>query len=150
MRRCIVTTALAFGLVTPWAAILAVSGLTAASAIALATTSAVKVPILVGAAIECFVYSAVALAFAKLRISQPTRARPYKAPFGPGVARCLAMVFGGLGVSCLAAAGEWAPAATASLGLAAAAAGGLALRAKRRRSRAAHAPRLVLAEVTHG
>ncbi len=108
---------------TPWVAILAMSGLTAASAVLLAGTNACRVPILVGAAIECGVFAAVALAFAKLRAprlhARCTRVSlgdtAYVAPFGPRTGVVLAVVFAALGVACVVAAGEWALAATATL-----------------------------------
>jgi amino acid transporter len=138
---------------TPWVAILAVSAVTALSAALLATTGAVKVPILVGAAIECAVYAAVSLAFARLRAREPERARPYRAPFGRKVATALAIVFAGLSAACVVGAGEWAPATGASLGLAVLGTGLVARRARRSGTR--RAPRgkagwTPVLEVSHG
>jgi amino acid transporter len=125
---------------TPWVAILTMSLLTGASALGLATTQAYKVPILVGAAIECFVYAAVALAFAELRTTQPERGRPFRAPFGRGVARFLALVFAGLAIACVSAAGEWALASGVTLVAAGALTGGAAYRAVRARAARSVAP----------
>ncbi len=113
---------------TPWVAILVMSGITGASAVALSTTEAVKVPILVGAAIECAVYAAVVLACARLRRKAPEKARPYKAPYGQRGAVALAVVFSGLSLACVLGAGEWTAAVATVLGIAVTATGVLAWR----------------------
>ncbi len=100
-----------------------------------------RVPILAGAAIECAVYAAVSLSFARLRVRAPARARPYRAPFGPGTARVLAVVFGALAVACILGAGGLALPVALALGGAASVTGLVAWNAKRPQLRleAAHA-----------
>jgi amino acid transporter len=118
---------------TPWVAIVAVSVLTGAGALLVSTTGAVKVPILAGAAIECAVYAAVSLSFARLRVSAPLRERPYRAPFGPLAARALAVVFGALSLACVLGAGELALPVALALGAAASVTGLVAWNTKRPR-----------------
>lgn len=126
---------------TPWVAVVATSALTGLGALLLATTGAVRVPILAGAAIECAVYAAVSLSFARLRERAPARARPYLAPFGPGTARVLAVVFGALAIACVLGAGGLALPVALALGGAASVTGLVASNAKRTplRLEAAHA-----------
>ncbi|MBI3722615.1 APC family permease [bacterium] len=125
---------------TPWVAVLAVSALTALSSITLATTQAVRVPILIGAAIECLVYAVVLLALRRLRETQPDRARPYRAPFGGRASLALALVFFGLALGCVFAAGEWALPTAAWLAAAIVAASAYSAFALRKRTSARRAP----------
>lgn len=93
---------------TPWLAILTISTVTAISAVTLASSKAVELPILIGGSIECFVFGIVTLSFAKLRNSQASRLRPYRAPFGRKTAAVLATLFFLLSGGCLLATKEWA------------------------------------------
>ena len=86
---------------TPARAILTITAVTTISALTLAFAGIYEVPVVVGGAIECVVFAAVALSLRRLRETHPDHPRPYRAPIGPLGAVVLAVIFALLAIGSL-------------------------------------------------
>jgi amino acid transporter len=119
---------------TPVAAVLAVAAVVSGSAFLVARTGMRELPVVVGAAIECVAFAAVALAARRLRQTDPARPRPYRAPFGSRAALCVAAVFLALAVASVLSVPKLAAGGLLTLGAIALSAGALSHAAVQRRN----------------